>query len=130
MDWFNSNFYRDFGYGLIYPQVFPHHKRRSDEAQAANLEWAKTGAQRWLGVLNDHWIGPDKAYLCGKDITIADYFGVGLLTLGEVVRCDFDAYPNIARWLANMKKLKSWPRINEVFYGLVESVKDQPFERV
>ena len=24
MDWFNSNFYRDWGYGLIYPQLFPH----------------------------------------------------------------------------------------------------------
>ena len=27
MDWFNSNFYRDWGYGLIYPQLFPHLKR-------------------------------------------------------------------------------------------------------
>ena len=23
MDWLNSNLYRDFGYGLIYPQIFP-----------------------------------------------------------------------------------------------------------
>ena len=30
MDWLNSNFYRDWGYGLCYPQLFPHHKRRSD----------------------------------------------------------------------------------------------------
>ena len=28
MDWLNTQFYRDFGYGLIYPQLFPHHKRR------------------------------------------------------------------------------------------------------
>jgi glutathione S-transferase len=38
MDWFNTNFYRDYGYGLGYPQLFPHHKRRSDEAQAATVE--------------------------------------------------------------------------------------------
>ena len=36
MDWLNTGFYRDFGYGLVYPQIFPHHKRRSDEAQASS----------------------------------------------------------------------------------------------
>ena len=24
MDWLNTNFYRDWGYGLAYPQLFPH----------------------------------------------------------------------------------------------------------
>ena len=23
MDWLNTGFYRDFGYGLVYPQIFP-----------------------------------------------------------------------------------------------------------
>jgi hypothetical protein len=26
-----------------------------------------------------------------------------------------------------MKKLKSWPKVNEVFYGLCDSVKEQKF---
>src|SRR3990172_4507605 len=34
MDWLNTQFYRDFGYGVVYSQIFPHHKRRSDEAHA------------------------------------------------------------------------------------------------
>ena len=38
MDWLNSNFYRDFGYGLVYPQIFPHHRRPSDEAQLRTVE--------------------------------------------------------------------------------------------
>ena len=33
MDWLNTNFYREWAYGLCYPQLFPHMKRRSDEAQ-------------------------------------------------------------------------------------------------
>src|ERR1700716_2153295 len=41
MDWINTNFYRDWGYGLAYPQLFPHHKRRSDEAHAATIEWGQ-----------------------------------------------------------------------------------------
>ena len=39
MDWLNTQFYRDFGYGLVYPQLFPHHKRRSDEAHAGAIAW-------------------------------------------------------------------------------------------
>ena len=46
------------------------------------------------------------------------------------MRCDFSKYPNVERWLANVKKLKTWPQVNEVFYGLVEQVKDQPFEAI
>ncbi len=130
MDWFNTNFYRDYGYGTIYPQIFPHHKRPSDEQQNGTIAWGKERAKGWLQILNDHWLGPNKAYLCGDEITIADYFGVGLVTLGEVIHCDFSAYPNVERWLNNMKGLDSWDGINEVFYGLVASVKDQQFEAV
>jgi len=130
MDWLNTNFYRDFGYGMAYPQIFPNHKRRSDEAHAATIEWGQNNAKIWLQVLNDHWIGPNNQYLCGNQITIADYFGVGLVTLGEVIHCDFSKYPNVQRWLNNMKKQPSWDKINEAFYGLVNAVKDQKFAAV
>jgi glutathione S-transferase len=130
MDWINSNFYRDWGYNLCYPQLFPHLKRRSEEAQSATIEVGQQNARRWLKILNDHWIGPNQRYLCGNEITIADYFGAGIVTLGEVIRCDFSAYPNIQRWLANMKKLPSWGTVNEAFYGLVEAVKAQPFHAI
>ena len=58
----------------------------------------------------------------------ADYFGAGLVSLGEIVRCDFSKYPNVERWLNNMKKLEAWGPVNEVFYGFAESVKEQKFE--
>ena len=53
-----------------------------------------------------------------------------LLSLGEVIRCDFSAYPNVQRWLDNMKRLPSWPKVNEVLYGYAGSVKDQSFEAI
>ena len=127
MDWINTNFYREWGYNLCYPQLFPHLKRRSDEAQAATLEFGKENAKRWLKLLNDYWIGPTKTYLCGDAITIADYFGVGIVTLGEIIGVDFAPYPNVKRWLDTMKKLPSWDKVNEAFHGLREAVKGQPF---
>jgi glutathione S-transferase len=130
MDWLNTNFYRDWGYGLAYPQLFPHHKRRSDEAHEGAIEWGQKNAAIWLQILNDHWIGPNRQYLCGDQITIADYFGAGLVTLGELIRCDFSKYPNVQRWLNNMKKLPNWDKINEAFYGLRDALKDKPFKTI
>jgi glutathione S-transferase len=128
MDWFNTNFYRDFGYGWIYPQLFPHHRRPDDAVQQATVAWGKERARTWLQILNDHWLGDGRPYLCGDQITIADYFGASLLTLGEIIRCDFSAWPNVERWLGNMKRLPSWPKVNEALYGFAEAVKDQPFD--
>ena len=127
MDWFNTNFYRDYGYGMIYPQIFPHHRRPSDEVQSGTIAWSCDRVRTWLGILDRHILGPDRPYLCGDRITIADYFGASLLTLGEVVRCDFSGYPNVQRWLGNMKRLRSWPEVNEALYGFRDAVKDQPF---
>ena len=126
MDWVNTGFYRDFGYGLVYPQVFPHHKRPTDEVQAATIAWGKERAAYWLSVLDGYFIGSNQ-YLCGNEITIADFFAIGPVTLGELIQCDFSKYPNVARWIGNMKKLKSWDKVNEVFYGFAGSVKDQKF---
>jgi glutathione S-transferase len=127
MDWVNTNFYREWGYNLCYPQLFPHLKRRSDEAHAATLDWGKTNSQKWLKLLNDYWIGPDKTYLCGNEITIADYFASGIVTLGEVVGTDFSPWPNVKRWLDTMKKSPNWSSMNKEFYGLVDAVKGQQF---
>jgi glutathione S-transferase len=127
MDWINTNLYREFGYNLCYPQIFPQLKRRSDEAQAATLEIGQANAKRWLKVLNDYWLGPNKTYLCGNDISIADYLGSCIVTLGDIIGIDFSPYPNIKRWLDAMKKLPSWPKVNEVFDGFAQSVKGQKF---
>jgi glutathione S-transferase len=127
MDWLNTQLYRALGYYLIYPQLFPHHKRRSDEAHAGTIAWGQQELKRWLPVLNDYWIGPKNAYLCGDEITIADYFGAGLVSIGELVGIDFAAYPNIRRWLGNMKKLKTWNQVNEVFNAFVAGNKGKAF---
>jgi glutathione S-transferase len=130
MDWFNTTFYRDYAYGWIYPQLFPHHRRPTEEIHQATIAWGKERSIDRLRILNDYWLGQGKPYLCGDRITIADYFGACLLTLGEIIRCDFSAYPNIQRWLAHMKRLPSWPKVNEALYGFAEAVKDQKFDAI
>jgi glutathione S-transferase len=130
MDWLNTGFYRDFGYGLVYPQIFPNMRRRSDEAQAATLEAAKEKSKFWLGVLDKRLAASGSKYLCGDGITIADYLGAGMLSLGDVICCDLKGYPNVARWLDTMKARPNWAKVNEVFYGMVGAYKGKTFETV
>ena len=128
MDWLNTQFYRDFAYGLIYPQLYPHLRRPTDEQQAGTLAWGKDKAKSWLKILDENLIGPKNAYLCGNEITLADYFGAPMLTAGELIRCDFTPYKNLSRWLANMKARASWTKTNQAFYDLAGSLKETPFE--
>jgi glutathione S-transferase len=130
MDWFNANCYKDIGYGLMYPQLFPHHKRPGDGVQEGTLAWGKARTQAWLKILDKDLIGPNKRFLCGDRVTLADYLGAEMVSMGEVIRCDFSPYPNVQRWLKNMKALKSWPKVHEVIEGFAASVKEQPFVAV
>jgi glutathione S-transferase len=128
IDWINTQLNRDLCYGLVYPQAFPHHKRPTDEHQKGTLSWAKERASGWLKVLNDHIIGKNN-YLCGNQITLADYYGASFVATATVVGSDLGAYPNIKRWLGNMKGLKSWAKTFEVIDGFAGSLKG-PFEKV
>ena len=130
MDWFNTGFYRDYAYNVVYPQIYPHHKRQNDEAQSKTIEWGKANTQKWLKVLNDHWLAGGRKYLVGDQISLADFFGYALITCGMVTRDEFKGYPNIQRWLGEIGKLKSWPKVNEALAGFRDYVKDQAFVNV
>ena len=129
MDWVNTQLNRDFGYGLVYPQIFPNYKRPSDEQQNGVIAWGKDKSRRWLKVLDQDLIGSNK-YLCGDKLTIADYLGAGYLTLGEAIYCNFSAYPNITRWLNTMKARPNWAKVNKPFNEMVAAFKDKPFVTV
>ncbi len=127
MDWFNTGCYRDLGYGLIYSQLFPHHKRPTDEVHAATIEWGRDRACGWLQTLDTAIIGSNK-YLCGNELTIADYFGVAMLTVGEVIHLDYSKFPNISRFIATMKARPNWEKVNAPFYQyFVSPFKEKQF---
>ena len=129
MDWINTMLYRDFGYGLLYPQIFPHHKRPTDEQHKGVVAWGKDKCTSTLAVLDKDILGKND-WIANNQISIADYFGTCILTAGELIGCTFDGFPNVQRWIGAMKKLPSWGQVNEVLYGFAGSLKGQQFERV
>ena len=130
MDWINSNFYRDFGYGLVYPQVFPNHKRPSDDFQKGTVDWARERCEGWLRILDTSMLGPRRSQLVGDKLSIADYFGLGILTSGELVGCGFKNYPNVYRWLEGMKQRPGYAKVFGPFNDLTASLKGKEFAAV
>ena len=127
MDWFNTGFYRDWAYNMLYPQIFPHHKRPSEDGQKVAVEWGRDKAGFWLSVLNDHYLGKGNKYLLGDQITVADYMGAGFVSAGELIRYDLTKFPNVKAWLDRMKSLKNLNDVSSVITGFGDSLKDKQF---
>lgn len=122
MDWINTQLCRDLAYGLVYAQIFPGHKRPTEEAQRVTVAWAQERAKRWMGVLDEKLLGSDKPYLSGAQITIADYYGASFVHLAEVVGSDLSAYPNVKTWLGRMKKRSSWEKVYAAINGFAQQL--------
>jgi glutathione S-transferase len=120
--WFEANFYKDFGFHYAYPQVLPHHARSSEEATRGTIEWGREKSRAWLVVLDQHFLAASTAYLTGGTLTIADFFGASILSLGELVGCSFEPYPNVRRWYENTTSHPAWIEINGPFQGFAAAM--------
>ena len=120
MDWFNTQLHRDLCVFLVYPQVLPPGHLPAVDATALG-EFGLRGAQRWLTVLDRHMLG-DRPYVCGDEITLADYLGVAHVTLAELIDFDFSSWPNVAAWIARMKARPGWDAANAGFNGWIAAV--------
>ena len=122
MDWINTQLCRDLAYGCVYAQIFPGHKRPTEEAQRATVAWGQERAKHWMSVLDQKLLGSDKPFLCGAQITIADYYGASFVHLAEVVGSDLSAYPNVSAWLGRMKKRPTWEKVYAAINGFAQQL--------
>jgi len=130
MDWFNTGFYHVFGYDLCYEQLLDHYKIKNDPARAEVVARGKKHAEEKLGILNNQMLGDGRPYVCGQDMTIADYLGSGIISLGEITGCTFAQWPNVQAWLNRIKARPNWQATNGAIYGWAEAVKGQNFVTV
>jgi len=109
MDWFNTGFYRDLGYGVVYPQILPHYAFANPVTQADVLRRGEERAAARLAILDGHWLrGVD--FLCGSEPTIADYLGSCYVAIADWVGFDITSYRNVLRWMLVMKARPSWEK--------------------
>ena len=124
MDWFNTGFYRAFGYGVVYPQVMPEFYGWPDPAmQRAGLRRAEDKARQYLSVLDGHWLTGEGPYLGGAAPCLADYMGAAYVAAGELVEFSVSPWPRVVRWLDAMKARPSWAPVNTAFDGWCEAAR-------
>lgn len=124
MDWFNTGFYHEYGYAIVYSQLLPKYAPSDPAAHAEMIARGHEAAARRLTTLNDHMIG-DNAFVCGPQITLADYFGLPILALGEIVGFDLSPWPKVERWVATMKARPAWGPVDVAFQGMKAAVAAQ-----
>ncbi|MDO9338756.1 MAG: glutathione S-transferase family protein [Caulobacter sp.] len=118
MDWINTGLARDGAYGLAYPAMLPEMGLPGAEAQAALAHRSRQGTERWMAVLDHDWIG-DRAFICGQDITLADYLGAAYVSLIEAVGFDLTPYRSVSRWLTGLKRRPAWDEAYAAFNGML-----------
>ena len=91
------------------PASHAHARGRADRDRPVGQGQVRAVAR---SVLDKNVIGSHK-FVCGDEITIADYFGAELLAAGDLIGVSFKRFPNVDRWMATMRALPSWKKVNE-----------------
>ena len=130
MDWWNTQFYREFGYHFVYPQTLQHLKLDSEQGTRDLVARGRTNAARLLGVLDMNFLGDGRRYLCGDDFTIADCLAAGILTIGSWIGQSFAAYPNVERWLRGVTSRPSWAAVDQDLKNLAGFFAQGTYSRI
>lgn len=120
MDWFSTHFHTFFGVLTVYPQFLP----KVAVLGAEGIKpLAQAGVTKYFDVL-DQRFADGRSFVCGTNVTLADYTGLVYASLGEATRFDYSAWPNVRRWMQRMKQrpgyaaaFGSWDQA----FGLVRS---------
>jgi glutathione S-transferase len=125
MDWFNTGFYRDLGYGVVYPQIVPaQHGFANPKTQTDVIRRGRQRSAASFSILNDHWLN-NSDFLFGDELTLADYLGSCFVAIGEWVDFDIGNYPNVMRWMARMKARPSWAATHGPWNAFVAELRAQ-----
>jgi glutathione S-transferase len=123
MDWFNTNFHRVFCTMTVYPHLGMPWGMDQLTRQGL-MAFGEAETPRWLAVLDQHMLG-DRAFVCGDEISLADYLGASYVTAGELCAFDFSPYPNVSRWISTMQARPGWGRAYAGLMGLVSALRMQ-----
>lgn len=125
MDWFNTGFLFNFAYCLVYTSILPEFTTMNAVSRTDIVQLGGRKARKYLEVLDRHILAGHN-YLCGNEITIADYHGAALANMGTVVDFDFSPYPNVAAWLTRMTGRPDWEPSFAAFNGFVAALRAEP----
>ena len=126
MDWLNTSLYRVLGYNFIYPQLYAHHRREPEEVNQGTIRWGRERTEQSLQLLDRHWLG-NKRFLCGNELTLADYFGAPIVAQLDLIGANLARFENVSRWMGEMRQLPSWEAVHAMHKQYAASLAERKF---
>ncbi|MBC2834039.1 glutathione S-transferase family protein [Paragemmobacter straminiformis] len=124
VSWFSTNFWAYHCILGTYPRMLPALGWLNPITLNEISMLAAHGSARYLTVL-DRRLAQGGPFVCGPDLTIADYTGIAKVTLADYVDFDFSPYPAVSRWCARMRERDGWTAAFAGFTGLVDAARQQ-----
>ncbi|HEY0438191.1 MAG TPA: glutathione S-transferase family protein [Phenylobacterium sp.] len=121
LDWFNTQFHEYFCLFTCYPNMGVPHGLDPALGQAL-MAYGREHSVRWLELLDRRMLA-GQPYVCGDEVSLADYLGASFVTLGEIAAFDLSPYPNIRAWLARLQAGRNWDATYAGFRGLVAAIR-------
>jgi glutathione S-transferase len=126
VDWYLNYHHRnvrDASVGLVAPRI-----RKDLNIPEATQNAARATLTAALTSLNSGWLA-ERRYLTGDDLTLADfaaYVEIGQLQPGFTNVYDFSPFPNVQRWLDDMKKIDGHDDVHVVLTELGDISEQAP----
>jgi glutathione S-transferase len=121
MDWFNTGLSFYMNYLHAYPQFLSTHAWSDPTVQREVLARGLHGARQALDVLDGHMLADD--FVCGPNLSLADYLGSVYLGVSEAIDFDLSAWPRVQAWMARMQARPSWAESHAAFHGMITSAR-------
>jgi glutathione S-transferase len=126
VDWylhFHHRNVREASLGLVAPKI-----RKDLNIPEAMQQAARNTLTNALQGMESGWLASSK-YLAGDELTLADfaaYVEIGQLQPGFTNVYDFSAFPNVQRWLDDMKQVDSHDDVHVVLSELGDISTEAP----
>lgn len=124
VSWFTTNFWAYHCVLGTYPRMLPSLAWLNPVTRDELALLGSHGSRRYLSVL-DRRLEEGGPFVCGRDLTIADYAGIARVTLADYVDFDFSPYPAVQAWCARMRDRDGWTAAFAGFCGLVNAARAQ-----
>jgi glutathione S-transferase len=125
MDWFNTGLSFYFNYLHNYPQFLVTHAWTSPATQVEVVARGLAGAHQALDVLDQHMLADADAYVCGPELTLADYLGAAYIGVGEAIGFDLSPWPRVSAWMTRMQARPAWDEAHAAFHGMITAARAQ-----
>ena len=123
LSWVSTKLHTTVGYRVVYPNFIESYQP-GEEATETFIDKGTIQLTRELEFLENGLLGGSEGkYLCGDDVTLADYFAATVLVQLDWVGFEFGLWRRVCGWLDALRTCEHWKTVHEKHDGFVMKLK-------